>query len=199
MANVVAKAGDSVAAGVSRTHWLLDWLIANCRTVLLVGASFQVVVLLTLIASPLSTLITGQTVLLKAVPVDPRDLFRGDYVILRYEFSMVPAGAIPGLSPLTTRDAARDWVGKTIYVTLEKNAGDNHWHGGQFSLERPSTGTFIRGKLSGRRRIEFGIESFFVQEGRGREYEKAVREQKLFAEVALSDDGNAVLRRLVIE
>ena len=31
------------------------------------------------------TLQTGKEVLLKTVPVDPRDLFRGDYVTLRYE------------------------------------------------------------------------------------------------------------------
>jgi uncharacterized membrane-anchored protein len=28
--------------------------------------------------------ISGQTVMLKIIPVDPRNLFRGDYVILSY-------------------------------------------------------------------------------------------------------------------
>ena len=35
-------------------------------------------------------LLTGQTVLVKVVPVDPRELFRGDYVQLSYDFSRVP-------------------------------------------------------------------------------------------------------------
>lgn len=32
--------------------------------------------------------ISGQTVMLKIIPVDPRNLFRGDYVILSYGFSL---------------------------------------------------------------------------------------------------------------
>ena len=35
------------------------------------------------------TLLTGKEVLLKTVPVDPRDLFRGDYVVLRYDISTI--------------------------------------------------------------------------------------------------------------
>ena len=35
------------------------------------------------------TLKTGQEVLLKVQPVDPRDLFRGDYVVLRYDITRV--------------------------------------------------------------------------------------------------------------
>jgi uncharacterized membrane-anchored protein len=39
------------------------------------------------------TLRTGEEVLLKTLPVDPRDLFRGDYVILRYDVSRVDTTA----------------------------------------------------------------------------------------------------------
>ena len=37
-----------------------------------------------------TVLASGRTILLETVPVDPRDLLRGDYVLLRYKISDVP-------------------------------------------------------------------------------------------------------------
>ncbi len=175
--------------------WLdpyLDWLQQNARAVLLAGVAFQVVVLLTMIATPARTLLTGETILLRVVPVDPRDLFRGDYVILGYEFSTLPPDAIPGL-------AYNDQESRAVYVSLEPEADGRHWRAASYSLDRPEGVVFIEGRVARWRRLEFGIESYFVQEGEGRKYEEAVREQKLSAEVALDVNGKAVLKRLVIE
>lgn len=36
------------------------------------------------------TLLTGQRIWLRTVPVDPRDMFRGDYVTLSYQVSRIP-------------------------------------------------------------------------------------------------------------
>ena len=47
--------------------------------------------------------------------------------------------------------------------------------------------------------VQFGIEQFFVQEGPGNDYEKAVRERKLSAEVVVDAAGNAQIKALVIE
>jgi uncharacterized membrane-anchored protein len=47
--------------------------------------------------------------------------------------------------------------------------------------------------------IEFGIESFFVQEGKGKEYEEARTARRLSAEVALTADGVARLKGLIME
>ena len=40
--------------------------------------------------------------LLKVQPVDPRDMFRGDYVTLSYEFSVVPAKVLRDILSATT-------------------------------------------------------------------------------------------------
>ncbi len=48
-------------------------------------------------------------------------------------------------------------------------------------------------------RIEFGIESYFVEEGKGRDIERAIRDKKVSAEVALTVDGKAALKGLKIE
>ena len=37
----------------------------------------------------------GREIALDVVPVDPRSLFRGDYVILSYEMSRIPAATLP--------------------------------------------------------------------------------------------------------
>ena len=51
------------------------------------------------IESHASILQSGTEVVLKTAPIDPRDLLRGDYVILNYEISSVPASTIVGGLP----------------------------------------------------------------------------------------------------
>ena len=87
-----------------------------------------------------------------------------------------------------------------MYVELEPEADDLHYRGGIVSTSLPMPGTrFIQGTLADPSRIEFGIESYFVQEGKGKEYEKAIRDHRLSAEVALTSSGQAALRGLRIE
>ena len=46
--------------------------------------------------------------------------------------------------------------------------------------------------------LEFGIEQFFVQEGKGRVYEDAVRSRRLSSEIAITSEGTAAMRGLHI-
>jgi len=191
MVNTTAEQSDAKLAGVAWLDRGLEWIKNRERAILIVGVGFQLVVLIAMIVTPFTTLITGDTILLRVVPVDPRDLFRGDYVILSYEFSRVPPQGIPGLQ-------SADHHGQTVYVAIVPEEDGKHWRASQFSLHKPSTGKFLRGQITGWNRIEFGIESYFVQEGEGLRYERAVRSHDLSAEVALDRNGKAVLKRLVI-
>ena len=111
-------------------------------------------------------LLTGDTVLLRVVPVDPRDMFRGDYVTLGYDISRVTAGQVKGLTK-----SFQDSRGQ-ISLCDARSGGRRRtlqrWRG-----ERRSTfvGKFIRGTIEGWNRITFGIESYYVQEGTGHDYE----------------------------
>ncbi|HEY4233875.1 MAG TPA: GDYXXLXY domain-containing protein [Lacipirellulaceae bacterium] len=180
--------------------WLasgLDWLSMHALTVLAVGAILQLMVLLTMIVSPLATLMTGEPVLLRVVPVDPRDLFRGDYVILGYEFSRPSAdGSAP---TAVTWNRLAELRGKTLYVRLETEEDGKHWRSVGYELEPPSSGKFIRGVVTPGGTVQYGIESYFVEEGKGHDYEQAVRDHKLSAEVLIDSSGAAQLRRLIIE
>ena len=66
--------------------------------------------------------------------------------------------------------------------------------------EKPPAGQkFIRAKAGPYGMVEAGIESFFVEEGTGHKYEDAVRGRKLSAEISLTADGQAAIRRLRIQ
>ena len=181
------------------TGWGLGWLKKHESTVLAIGVGLQVAVLVGMIASRAVPLVTGDTLLLRVVPVDPRDLFRGDYVILGYDFSRIPPEGIQGLPKRPDYGNRRERRGQTVYVSLAAEPDGEHWRAEKFSIHRPSGGKFLRGTITGWNRIEFGIESFYVPEGEGLKYERAIRGRGLSAEVAVISDGTAVLRGLRIE
>jgi uncharacterized membrane-anchored protein len=158
------------------------------------GVVFQVLVLLYMVATASHPFLASgsRTVLLRVVPVDPRDLFRGDYVTLSYEISRIPV-----------LGATNETSSQTVYLGLAPDSDGRHYHGVSASFTppvlNPEIPLYIRGTLSGPGRIIFGIESFFVPEGQGKPYEDAARSQNLSAEVVVASNGRAALKRLVIE
>jgi hypothetical protein len=183
------------------TDDVLEWFKDHERPILIAAVLFQVLVLFGMMAPRGTTLMTGDTILLRVVPVDPRDLLRGDYVTLGYDISRVPAGGVQGLfTHPQGGKAGYSVAGRVVYVTLVPEPDAQHYRGGPVSINPPGPGVkYIRGTLADEFRIRFGIESYFVQEGKGKEYEDAIRSRRLSAEVALSPDGSAVLRGLRIE
>ncbi|MCX7423723.1 MAG: GDYXXLXY domain-containing protein [Planctomycetia bacterium] len=167
------------------------WIQRRERVLLVLAVAFQLGVLGAMIALSGWTLMTGDTVLFRVIPVDPRDMFRGDYVILRYEFS--------NISPNGHDLYDSTQSGREIYVTLVADSDGRHWGATSATFERPASGRFMKGKVVGPGNIEFGIESFFVQEGKGKEYEEARTAHRLSAVVALTDQGAASLKELVLE
>ena len=79
---------------------------------LAIVALAQTGVLASMVVDRTLLLKTGREIILPIVPVDPRDLFRGEYVRLGYDINTVPAMLLVGPPP--ARNAA-------FYVTLEKN------------------------------------------------------------------------------
>jgi uncharacterized membrane-anchored protein len=172
--------------------------------------AFQIVLMAGLIGYKQVTLITGQRVLLETVPVDPRDLFRGDYVILNYPFSTLESWQRrePGDAayPPSLKDLRK---GDGVYVKLKKSG--RFWDAESFSKARPEEGElFIRGTLVSAPspppaqiavRASYGIESLFVPEGKGRDLEAVQREPggKLIVEAAVDRHGKAAIRSVILE
>jgi uncharacterized membrane-anchored protein len=183
---------------LSRVDGFLAWIKGHERLVLLAAAACQVLVLVAMIGLRVTPLLAGETIFVRVVPVDPRDLFRGDYVVLSYDFSRVPPAGIEGLAD-SDWQREQQWLGLTVYVTLVPEADGRHWRAESFSISQPTRGKYLRGRITGPGRLEFGIEAYYLQEGQGSKYEEAVRDRRLAAEIAVTAEGHAALRGLRIE
>ena len=77
-----------------------------------------IIIILGFVAFKEFTLKTGEEVMLKTMPIDPRDLFRGDYVILSYEIGNLDIGSLP-------TNSTNFRVNDQVYVALikEENYG----------------------------------------------------------------------------
>ena len=168
------------------------------RTVWIIGALalLQTIVLGTMVADRVMLLKTGREIVAPIEPVDPRSLFRGDYVDLNFNFSRTLPASHP--EDLNRRVA--------VYVTLEllpdgtlRATDVGYRHPGPLPPEK----VVIRGTTPGddtwRRTVRFGIEKYFVPEGRGLELEKLARDRKLAAVLAIDKGGRAAIKGLVID
>ena len=155
---------------------------------------FWLIIIIGFIAIKEFTLQTGKEVLLKTVPVDPRDLFRGDYVILAYEISTIDLNSI-------WANYTNFKFGDKIYVVLKEEKGyaipskiyrDIPKHE---SLFLKGTVKYVRAKNL---TVEYGIESYFVPEGKGKEIERA-RGKTLDVKVSIDKYGKAVIKSLLMD
>ena len=153
------------------------------------------IVILSIIAVKWFTIFFGTEILLKNQPVDPRDLFRGDYVNLNYEISSVDLNKTP---------YDHDFIyGDKIYASLSKK--DKFWTIDSVSHSKPvldEDQVCMKGKVeyiwSDRVSIDWGIESYFVPEGEGRPIEQQENARNVSAIVSVDFTCSSVLRQLLI-
>ncbi len=98
----------------------------------------QVLILAGIIAYRQYWVATGERVLLKTAPVDPRDIFRGDYVRLSYEISSLE------LEGLGVEEHFKP--NEKVYVSLEKTSDDTY-RATTVSKALPMGQTFIQGRV----------------------------------------------------
>ena len=157
----------------------------------------QVLLLVGIIAYRQYWVATGERVLLGTESVDPRDIFRGDYVTLNYDISSLD------LTSLGITEHFRP--GERLYVVLEKNPDDTY-RAASVRKTLPAGGKFIQGRVSyvGEAKskllgVEYDIENYFVEEGKGRTI-GALRDAKsLKVEVSLRKDGKGIITGLLLD
>jgi uncharacterized membrane-anchored protein len=81
---------------------------------------------------------TGEKILLKTAPVDPRDIFRGDYIDLRYDISQLDLDALGVKETFTGTEK--------VYIILEKDPDDT-FSARSVSRELPAGKKFIQGRV----------------------------------------------------
>lgn len=149
---------------------------------------FLTVALCAMIASQEYVLKTGQKVILKTVPVDPRDAFRGDYVILSYEIST------QARKKIGTNSAYQ--AGDPVYIVLNTKTSPAtvKW----VKRDRPSQGLYLTGRIervsnTSSPRISIStLSQYYVPEGQGRPLED-MRRGGLFVEVSVKDGEARIL------
>ena len=155
----------------------------------------QIIILVVMIGMKWSTLAYGTKILLKTKPVDPWDLFRGDYVVLNYDISDLDLKTV-------SADGENFKTNETVYVTLKKHG--NYWTVQSVSHQKPGGGVLaVKGVVSyyspydKMLNLKYGIESYFVPQYQGSKIEKG--RSSLEAEVSVDKWGNAALARLFIQ
>ena len=169
-----------------------------------VAIMLQCVLLVLMVADRMQILREGREVTLQTQPVDPRDLLRGDYVVLRYDISEVPAGALAG------QPAAERYP--VVFVKLAPDAGGLYQavsvHAAPVPVNAPEI--LIRGRVTyscgsdsrifcDSLTIKYGLESYFVPEGEGRKLEQARNARKLRIVAAVLPSGRAAIKRLLLD
>ena len=131
----------------------------------------------------------GRELRLRAQPVDPLDVFRGNYVVLRYDISSVSTG-------FSVRR------GERVCVSLREQ--DGAWTG-DFGVPEPSGDTAICGRARADAAageqvgVEYGIETYYASAERAQEIEDSIAGRQLLVVVDLDDDGSARIEGLEVD
>jgi uncharacterized membrane-anchored protein len=141
----------------------------------------------------------GREIVLKTEPIDPRSLFRGDYVVLSYPITRLPVTPPEELTPNELRYVTLeekqpgDWAFVAVSKTLPSSLGTN-----QVMLAGRIVDVW-RGGPQEQMQLRFGIESYFVPEGEGKVLEDKVRTGELKVVVAVDQRGKAAIKGLVLD
>lgn len=127
----------------------------------------------------------GTIIKLKTAPVDPSDPFYGDYVTLNYEAQMIPEEKWQGEKEPS--------YGSPVYVLLAPNnqgiyqvkAASNEKIA--VSREEVLLKARFRGHWSGRYRVNFGLDRYFVEDNTGQQYEQ--QRNNMIVKVAVAPWG----------
>ena len=158
-----------------------------------------------MIAGKMWTLKTGELVLLETRPIDPRSLFRGDYVRINLAINELDVEALGGDDQFLWHDE--------IFVVLRP--GEPWWQPVSMHREFPAIvaaeNVVIRGVIGGiphyrdsdtpprEYSAEYGIESYFVPEGEGMTIERDLGSANIALEIAVDSKGNAAIHALLVD
>jgi uncharacterized membrane-anchored protein len=144
----------------------------------------------------------GKIIHLRTAPIDPRDMFRGDYVRLNYEISRIPINMIKD-----AEGVGGIKKGAKIYARLKKSP-TGLYEMEAADLHKPQEDLYLAGRVPYPHRklqaghpiwVKYGIEAYFVEQGKGREIEKKRGSRMkvqvpLEMEIAIGPNGKSVIK-----
>ena len=168
---------------------------------------FQSALILAVPAQAVYTLLSGRTIILQTVPVDPYDLLRGYSQTLRYDISSIDN--LKGL-PGWDSNVSNLEPGMQFYLILEApNLAKSNlerpqpWKAVAVSRDRPSDLSPNQVALEGRTNynwIDYGLETYYIPEDQRNEINDSIRktlelsekEPSFVVEVKVDSRGNSV-------
>jgi uncharacterized membrane-anchored protein len=172
------KTVPAVAAGANKRVGLMF-----CAAILA-----QLLMLVDMAVPKVYTLATGRAVVVPVVPMDPYDMFRGEYAHFNYNISRVPEG--------------KDFhEGDQVFVVLKD--GPAGWTVDRVEKQCPKLDgnmVALKGHLGWsqsvrERLVTYGVEQLYVPQGMSAGLE--ARKQKISVELAVDKWGNSCIRRVI--
>jgi uncharacterized membrane-anchored protein len=153
---------------------------------------------------------TGRVVTMTVIPVDPRDLFRGEYVRLDTPahrlYRQGTAATSDTFAVVRPLDDVFDQAhgGSIVYVQLEP-ASSGDYRPVSVSREPAGGALNLRGRVWHATKpnllsVQFGLDAFYMQEGKSRRVEEAIRQRRnVQMQVAIASSGQARVKTLLID
>lgn len=150
----------------------------------LYAIALQMAVLAGLGSFNMYVLTTGRTAVLKTIPVDPWDAFRGDYLALSYDISTIK-------TPIQFKP------GEQLFVVLSK--GNPYCSVSSVSRERPPLSSHqlvLKGRVAyvynNEVHMHYGLERYYIPEGKG----SLPNRTKPDVEVAIDQFGHSAIKQI---
>jgi uncharacterized membrane-anchored protein len=176
------------------------------QTKFILAITLQALIIFGIILYKISILIAGTEILLKIVPADPRDVLRGDFATFQYS-------AISNLDEYVL-NGQQFGNGDTVYVVLRQIG--KYWSPQKVQKNRPpDESLFLKGRVESggtesdstilpRRRfggsrlhVVYGIEDYFIPEGRGQGF--SFQNKEAAAMVVVDENGSAFIEQVYVE
>ena len=164
-------------------------------------AAVQIGFLGSMIVGRANILRGGAEIRLAVQPVDPRDLLRGDYVVLGYPISRIERSMVVGTS-------GGELKGRWLYVRLARGE-ESSFEPVSAALDEPPAEMRLENQIDLRGiiasepdagepiQVTYGIERYYVPEGEGRAIEEAMRQDRFEIVAAVDTAGSAQIKALL--
>jgi uncharacterized membrane-anchored protein len=133
---------------------------------------------------------TAKTILVKVIPVDPRDYLSGNYLTLRYDFSNVRRFR-------KNKSKIRYKLGEEIFAVLKQQ--DKWFIADYLSTQKPvvrDNQAVLKGRISSSNgNIQYGIEKYFINEG---QKEPNARKDKIEILLIINTDLKPKIKSLLV-
>ena len=166
----------------------------------LISLFVPVILLLSMTLKPLVTINYGQTIRLQTVPVDPSNIFYGDYVDLEFEAENIPVNLVESSLRKelegTTNGYSQDDL--KVYLRLAYNNETDTHIVTNLTRSKPTSGIYLKGILhpsiyEEKVRVSIPLEQYYLEDNTGLALEEKARNGELIATIKVRN-GYAILR-----